>query len=88
MATLLYLQLCKKCYMISTCTNYLSFFLIGTFWEVYTSMKIKRETKKTNTGNNYYRVTYPKFKLGEEVVREVLVPPTYSKKTFLLGHKN
>ena len=33
------------------------------------------------------RVTYPKLKLGEEVVREVPVPPTYSKKTFLLGHK-
>ena len=24
-------------------------------------------------------MTYPKFKLGEEVVREIAVPPTYGK---------
>ena len=27
------------------------------------------------------RVTYPKFKLGEEVVREVASPPTYNKQS-------
>ncbi|XP_068760564.1 uncharacterized protein [Montipora capricornis] len=36
-----------------------------------------RETKKTENGKDYYKVTYPKFKLGEEVVREIAVPPTY-----------
>ena len=25
------------------------------------------------------KVTYPKFKLGDEVVREIAVPPTYGK---------
>ena len=30
-------------------------------------------------GKEYVRVTYPKFKLGEEVVREVASPPTYGK---------
>lgn len=25
------------------------------------------------------KVTYPKFKLGDEVVREVAVPPTYGE---------
>ena len=38
-----------------------------------------RETKKTEDGKDYYKVTYPKFKLGEEVVREIAVPPTYGK---------
>ena len=31
----------------------------------------------TNDGKEYFRVTYPKFKMGEEVVREVACPPTY-----------
>jgi len=35
--------------------------------------------KKTEDGKDYYKVTYPKFKLGEEVVREIAVPPTYGK---------
>jgi hypothetical protein len=29
-------------------------------------------------GHPYIRVTYPKFKLGEEMVREIAVPATYS----------
>ena len=52
---------------------------------------LKRETQKSKEGKEYYSVTYPKFKLGEEVVREVPVPPTYgntiyknSMKMFLL----
>jgi len=40
---------------------------------------IKREARKTKEGNTYYKVTWPKFKQGEEVVREVSVPHTYSK---------
>lgn len=40
---------------------------------------IKRDPKKTKEGYTYYHVTYPKFKLGDEVVREVPVIPTYGK---------
>ena len=38
---------------------------------------VKRETQKDKEGIPYYKVTYPKFKLGEEVVWEVAIPPTY-----------
>ena len=38
---------------------------------------VAREDQTSRDGEIYYRVTYPKFKLGEEVVREVSVPPTY-----------
>ena len=40
---------------------------------------MKRQTQKSEEGNEYFKVTYPKFKLGEEVVREVAVPPTYGE---------
>ena len=36
-------------------------------------------TKRTKEGKIYTKVSYPKYKLGEEVVREVKVQPTYSK---------
>ena len=42
---------------------------------------LKREPRRDSDGNTYFNVVYPKFKLGEEVVREVPVPPTYSKQT-------
>ena len=38
---------------------------------------IQRDTQVSKEGKEYMRVTYPKFKLGEEVVREVAGPPTY-----------
>ena len=44
---------------------------------------IQRETQLSRDGNEYIRVTYPKFKLGEEVVREVACPPTYGMITWL-----
>ena len=40
---------------------------------------VNRETQKTQDGKNYVNVTYPKFKFGEEVVRNIPVPPSYSK---------
>ena len=50
------------------------------FLPPFISMKICSEKqKKTEDGKDYYKVTYPKFKLGEEVVREIAVPPTYGK---------
>ena len=33
-------------------------------------------------------VTYPKFKLGDEVVREVAVPPTYGELYFVYELEN
>ena len=33
---------------------------------------------------DYINVTYPKFKMGEEVVREVAVPPTYGIYCYLV----
>ncbi|XP_028405222.1 uncharacterized protein LOC114527724 [Dendronephthya gigantea] len=38
---------------------------------------INRKSQTSKDGNAYVDVTYPKFKLGDEVVREVKVPPTY-----------
>jgi len=38
---------------------------------------VKRETKRSATGEKYDSVTYPKFKYGEKVVRERKVPPTF-----------
>ena len=43
---------------------------------------VKRTPRSTLDGKKYYRVTYPKFKLGEEAVKEVPVPPTYGKHCF------
>ena len=40
---------------------------------------VKRQKLTSEDGQEYYKVTYPKFKLGEEVVREVEVPPTYGE---------
>ena len=34
---------------------------------------------KRKDGQKYIKVSYPKHKLGDEVVREVAVPATYSE---------
>jgi len=39
---------------------------------------VKRETKRSATGEKYDSVTYPKFKNGGEVFRERKVPPTFN----------
>jgi hypothetical protein len=49
---------------------------------------INRESQTAKDGNAYVHVTYPKFKLGDEVVREVSVPPTYREFSFFLMHYN
>ena len=43
---------------------------------------LQRETQRKFDGKEYIRITYPKFKIGEEVVREVACPPTYSKNKY------
>ena len=40
---------------------------------------VHRETETGQDGKPYYRVSYPKFEPGKEVVREVAVPPTYGE---------
>jgi hypothetical protein len=40
---------------------------------------LNREKRETAGGAWYYNVVFPKFKLGEEVVWEVAIHPTYSK---------
>lgn len=40
---------------------------------------VHRETHVWKNGKDYVRIIYPKYKMGEEVVRGVAVPPTYSK---------
>ena len=44
---------------------------------------LERETMKSKEGTEYMRVPYPKFKLGEEVVRKIAVPPTYGKQFYM-----
>eukprot|EP00795_Rhopilema_esculentum_P001974 gene1974-biopygen11089 len=39
---------------------------------------LNREARTALDGSVCYSVVYPKFKLGEEVVREVAIPPTYA----------
>ena len=61
-------------------------------WTIYLSMdntfrhilasrhfneNLHRDTQLTKDGKKYFKVTYPKYKLGEEVVREVASLPTY-----------
>jgi hypothetical protein len=40
---------------------------------------LNRDTKVSKYGKRYINITYPKYKLGEEVVREVAVKPTYGE---------
>ena len=43
---------------------------------------LQREKQREFDGKEYIRITYPKFEMGEEVVREVACPPTYSKNKY------
>ena len=38
---------------------------------------VNRQTKMSDDGEEYIKVTYPKFTLGNEVACEVKVPPAY-----------
>ena len=43
---------------------------------------LQREKQREFDGKEYIRITYPKYEMGEEVVREVAGPPTYSKNKY------
>ena len=40
---------------------------------------LQRTRKLDKNGSVVINVSYPKYKLGEEVVREIAIPPTYGK---------
>ena len=40
---------------------------------------LQRKGKTTEDGRDYIKVTFPKYKLGEETTRKVAVATTYSK---------
>jgi len=40
---------------------------------------LHRRAQTAADGTQYYKVVYPKYKLGEEVVRTLTVPPTYGE---------
>ena len=40
---------------------------------------LHREAQKDKNGKEYFKVSYPKYKLGEEAVKPVPVPPSYSE---------
>ena len=46
---------------------------------MYFNKNVKRETKFSKEGEAYVKVTNPKFKQRDEIVRDVLVAPTYGK---------
>ena len=58
----------------------------NTFRHILASLhfneNLHRDTQLTKDGKKYFKVTYPKYKLGEEVVREVASPPTYCEFNF------
>ena len=54
-----------------------SFYFRHTLAILHFNENLQRETRTTPDEKPYFKVTYPKFKYGEEVVREIPVPPTY-----------
>ena len=66
---------------------YIYCFIRHVLASLHFNENVHREGQTSKDGTPYMKVTYPKFKLGDEVVREVAVPPTYGeydvKKLFL-----
>ena len=46
------------------------------FATCYVNENLSHGTKESEEGTKYIKFTYPTFKLGEELVLEVSVPPT------------
>jgi len=40
---------------------------------------VQRAAQLGKNGHEYIKVSYPKYKLGEEVVRDVKTPPSYGE---------
>ncbi|KAK3746874.1 hypothetical protein QZH41_008131 [Actinostola sp. cb2023] len=60
------------------CFSWLGSYCRHILASLHFNENLKRETKKGKDGSPYVHVTYPKFKQGEEVVRDIPVQPTYS----------
>lgn len=57
---------------------FISLHVLDMSWQAsLLNENLKRKPKKTKDGKTYMNFTYPKFKMGEEVVREIAEPPTY-----------
>lgn len=59
------------------CFSWLGTFCRHILASLHFNENVRRETQKSKDGEDYIRVNFPKYKLGEEVVREVTVAPTY-----------
>lgn len=59
------------------CFSWLGTFCRHVLASLHFNENLRRNTKTTKEGRAYANVIYPKFKMGEEVVREVAEPPTY-----------
>ncbi|XP_067029941.1 uncharacterized protein [Acropora muricata] len=59
------------------CFSWLGTFCRHILASLHFNENVRRERKKSKDGEDYLKVTFPKFKLGEEVVREIAVMPTY-----------
>ena len=46
---------------------------------VHFNENLNQKSQKSKNGNEYIHITYPKFKLGDEVLKEVPVLPTYGQ---------
>ena len=64
--------------VIISCFHCVSLYIIRNILaSLHFNENVQRQTKISDDGEECLKVTYPKFKLGDEVVREVTVPPTY-----------
>ena len=63
--------------ILVSCCHCVSLYLIRHILASLHLTSNNKPTKISDDGEEYVKVTYPKFKLGDEVVREVPVPPTY-----------
>lgn len=77
----------KYCLCIIVCTgsisygqvesNLISFLNRHILAALHFNENVRREKQQSEAGETIYKVFYPKYKLGEEVVREVVKPPSY-----------
>lgn len=81
--TMVLLILCT-CFIYSLLITYYYFRTILAC--LHFNENVQRKTRTTKTGKTSLHVSYPKFKFGEEVVREIAISPTYGE-SILLYHQ-
>ena len=75
------------------CSKMLNFLIFIFIRHILASLhfneNVKRKRMKLKSGKSYINVTYPKFKMGDEVLRVVAEPPTYGMSVIpVLSFKN